>query len=231
MLKKIMSVTDVTFEIRKTNPPVLVINSAGKVNTGGWTKGQLIPYVYKTAPMDGVYDFDFIADQPDGPVPEVITDITAVPYEWEDFPKSLNGVRVHASENSRTIYLDPKKNKQSIALDGGAFNTFKKVSRKKLAQLRNDSSMFNITNAFIFEDILHVTVRYGGGCKKHDFKLLWDGAILKSIPPKVNLYIIHNDRGDTCRALITEELQFRLSDLINSPTGILLNGWDGELHF
>lgn len=100
MTKKVIEVTKVTLEIQKTNPPTLVINASGKVNTGGWTNGQLIPFVYIVPPQDGIYEFDFVADEPNGISTQVISNIDTAPFSWNDFPNDLNGVKVYASSNS-----------------------------------------------------------------------------------------------------------------------------------
>ena len=102
METKIMEVTKVSLEILKKNPPILQINSSGKVNTGGWTNGQLSAFVYVTPPQDGIYEFDFVADPPSGVSPSVISDIYATPFEWQDFPNELKGVKVYSSSNSIT---------------------------------------------------------------------------------------------------------------------------------
>lgn len=107
MATKILDVTNVQLAIEKTNPPNLVILASGNVTTGGWSNGQLIPYVYVQPPADGIWEFDFVADPP-GPnvvVTQVITPIDSEPYRWEAYPIDLKGVRVHSSTNSFTRIL------------------------------------------------------------------------------------------------------------------------------
>lgn len=99
MSEKIYSVTSVTLTIEKRNPPVLVINAEGVTNTNGWSGGHLEPYVYVHPPLHGIYEFDFLANKPTGIVNPVLTPITAKPYEWENFPAELKGVKVYASTN------------------------------------------------------------------------------------------------------------------------------------
>lgn len=85
--------------IYKTHPPTLHVHAAGLVPTGGWKNGQLVPYIYVHFPADGIWDFDFVADAPDGPAIQVISVVTA-DYLWHDYPVELKGVRIHAAGNS-----------------------------------------------------------------------------------------------------------------------------------
>lgn len=96
--KKIMKVLRANITIYKTKPPVLCIDAAGTVPTGGWTNGRLVPYIYVTFPTDGIWDFDFVADEPAGIVTQVISVISAT-YVWPDYPAGLKGVRIHSSTN------------------------------------------------------------------------------------------------------------------------------------
>ncbi len=71
----------------------------------------------------------------------------------------------------------------------------------------------SIISAEIQKDILGLTVRYGGGCKDHDFELYWNGIFMESEPPQVLLQLSHNANNDLCRALFTEKLFFNLSPI------------------
>jgi len=94
-----MEVSSVKLTIYKTNPPALHIHAEGVVPTPGYTNAQLVPYVYIQFPPDGIWDFDFVADKPDGPVQQVLSPIFA-DYVWDGFPAELKGVRIHGACNS-----------------------------------------------------------------------------------------------------------------------------------
>jgi hypothetical protein len=100
MTKKIYEVTDVTLFVAKTQPPTLIIIAAGTVTASGWTNGRLVPYVYVKPPADGIYEFDLVADEPGGQGTDVLETILASPFYWPDFPDSLEGVKIYASNNS-----------------------------------------------------------------------------------------------------------------------------------
>ncbi len=80
-------------------------------------------------------------------------------------------------------------------------------------QWPRETDAFNILETSIKGDILEVTVEYGGGCREHVFKMNSTGAWMKSMPPKMNLWLEHENNDDNCRALIREKLQFNLKPL------------------
>ncbi|WOK08104.1 hypothetical protein RT717_05585 [Imperialibacter roseus] len=80
---------------------------------------------------------------------------------------------------------------------------------------------FVIKKAVLNDSLLKVTVQYAGGCKKHDFKLVWDGTIDSStIPAVANFALIHDGNNDMCEALPTEELTFDLVDIMKGSRPI-----------
>jgi hypothetical protein len=62
-------------------------------------------------------------------------------------------------------------------------------------------------------DRLDVTVRYGGGCREHEFALLVNPAFLESYPVQMHGVLAHDAKADACRALIQKTLQFDLNPL------------------
>ena len=99
MTKNVNEVTEIKLEILKRNPLVLVVSCKGNVISPGWTNAQLIPFVYVTPPSDGMYEFDFVATEPIEPQTEVITDIRAQTFFWEDYPSDLGGVKIYTTTN------------------------------------------------------------------------------------------------------------------------------------
>ncbi len=96
MLKVIYEITEVSCRSGEGFVHILVY---GKVNSGGWENPQLVPYIYIDPPEDGIYDFDFIADAPEGNVTLALEEIVAE-LEWADIPDDFKGVRVHSSSNN-----------------------------------------------------------------------------------------------------------------------------------
>jgi hypothetical protein len=67
-----------------------------------------------------------------------------------------------------------------------------------------------IISASIQNDMLELQVQYGGGCKEHFFKLIISEGIEKSNPPQTTFFLSHNANGDSCKALISEDLRFNI---------------------
>ena len=66
-------------------------------------------------------------------------------------------------------------------------------------------------------DVLRISVSYRGGCKDHDFSLIWNGLELESFLPQLNLFLVHDAHGDTCDTSINKILEFDLTSLKRPP--------------
>jgi hypothetical protein len=96
-----MEIVDVRVVLLKSNPPQLVVDVIGKVNSSGWRNARLEPRFYIGGhPADGVQDFDFIADPPTDIVMWVISPVRASVTIQGGLPPSYRGIRVHSATNS-----------------------------------------------------------------------------------------------------------------------------------
>ncbi len=73
------------------------------------------------------------------------------------------------------------------------------------------SAMNDILKTSIQGNILTIVVTYSGGCNEHDFKLYFDGNYKKSLPPKVDFILTHDNQGDACRSIVEKTLKFDIS--------------------
>lgn len=76
-----------------------------------------------------------------------------------------------------------------------------------------DMDPYSIEDANIEGDILQVRVRYGGGCREHEFQLVAYSYFMESDPVQADILLSHNSNNDPCFALLTETLTFDLSPL------------------
>lgn len=173
--------------LRKTDPQLLIA-AEGQVPTSGWSDGELSEYIYVVPPEDGIYEFDFVAKPPSGPVIQVVSPIFA--SDMTKWHRGIKGIKVYAAENSVTVRL------LTIA-----------------APPKTKGDPFNVDSAKIVGDQLHIDVSYSGGCARHDFELYWDGSYDKSQPPRANLMLIHDANDDPCDAIIRETIRFDLFQL------------------
>lgn len=65
----------------------------------------------------------------------------------------------------------------------------------------------------LHEDILTITVTFGGGCGAHEFKLFMQPAFLESFPVQANLFLQHTDFGDPCDAIVSEDVSFNIRSI------------------
>lgn len=84
-----------------------------------------------------------------------------------------------------------------------------------------------ITNTAIEGNNLLISVSFSGGCETHDFRLLTNGAIMKSMPPQMNITLEHDGHGDNCRSMIEQTLVYDISEAKSFGSGailLILNG-------
>lgn len=89
-----------------------------------------------------------------------------------------------------------------------------------------------ILSAEVEGDTLRLTVQYGGGCAEHALSAVAAGPMLKSLPPKQPIRVVHRTPGDPCRALIEELLAVDLTPWRGTPNGVtvlLLENWNEPL--
>ncbi len=76
-----------------------------------------------------------------------------------------------------------------------------------------EQNWFRINSVYTNDDYLIYHIQYGGGCKKHEFQLFSRDGIYRSNPPQADLFLSHNNNGDTCEALVPDTLVFDLTPL------------------
>lgn len=75
-----------------------------------------------------------------------------------------------------------------------------------------NSANYSIENIALNQNILTINLNYSGGCEAHEFTLIGLKAIGKTLPPKRSIMLFHQGNNDSCRELISEELQFDIND-------------------
>lgn len=104
---RIYKVKSICLFLERSNPRNFLIQADGEVVSSGWKNSELTFWRYNKPPVDGIQDFDFVAEPPTGIVLQVIspidgeamiTDFNIKNYWGRGQP--LMGVRVHATSNS-----------------------------------------------------------------------------------------------------------------------------------
>lgn len=84
------------------------------------------------------------------------------------------------------------------------------------------TSNTRIDTAWIANNTLHMHVRYSGGCKDHDFELVGNHFIMKSLPPKSKIKLLHNNNDDHCRELVKDTLHYDISPMQALASGAII---------
>ena len=87
----------------------------------------------------------------------------------------------------------------------------------------SETDHFTVKGLSIDGKILQIEVSYAhGGKNDHTFDLYTNQMMMKSMPPKMNLFLQHNANGDLGKALKTETLFFDLSPIAAPPGRLIL---------
>lgn len=108
---------------------------------------------------------------------------------------------------------DPGQNEvlnAKLRINEDVFNT---INTNRTNKIRKGEA-YSINNVKRVGDFLQINLSYSGGCKIHDFEIIWDGIVYTDEPCHMNLLLIHNANNDTCEALITRTIVVNLEELI-----------------
>jgi len=111
--------------------------------------------------------------------------------------------------------LSNNNNSSNVELKVSALDYLNAISNPS----SETSDPFELGNIVINGNTVEITVSYPGGCAPHTFEIVWDGTVIYTNPPQINIAIIHDDNGDSCEAYITEVLRFKLDSLIGTAVG------------
>ncbi len=75
-----------------------------------------------------------------------------------------------------------------------------------------NSDPFKLLKVEVVEEQVEVTVQYAGGCKQHNFEMVWPEIMTDVFPPDFEVVLNHDSNDDMCEALITRILSFGISD-------------------
>lgn len=75
-----------------------------------------------------------------------------------------------------------------------------------------ESDTFSLIDVKVEDLELLITVSYAGGCKQHEFDIIWPEVITLIYPPDFGVVLMHESNNDDCEAFFTETLVFDLKD-------------------
>tara|TARA_B100000575_G_scaffold265606_1_gene242299 strand:+ start:194 stop:772 length:579 start_codon:yes stop_codon:yes gene_type:complete len=117
-----------------------------------------------------------------------------------DNVKSENGKTNNEQTNSEGAIVERKYQPIEIKAEIGRIE-------------REQTTSVQIIKSRIEGNTLFLKIGYSGGCEKHNFKVIGNPMISKSLPPIRNIELVHLNSGDTCREYIEQQLIIDISDL------------------
>ncbi len=119
-------------------------------------------------------------------------------------------------------------NKNAVAPEDTAGNTnpvhleipIHMVSQDKFSRMQSDP--YEVLETVQLNNFIKVVVRYGGGCRDHEFSLIHTGAFKESMPVQLDTRLIHNANGDACRALVMDTIYINTKTLQYANNEVLV---------
>jgi hypothetical protein len=110
------------------------------------------------------------------------------------------------------------------------------VQKAQIGDLMQESAPITVNAVTLEGNILSLDVEYSGGCKDHTYELIGSKAIMKSLPAKRAIKLVHKANDDTCRELISETIKFDIRALsMTETTGseivLLLDGYKQSISY
>ncbi len=106
----------------------------------------------------------------------------------------------------------------------------------ELGKIMHDNSAFVMEKVRLEGHKLFVDINYSGGCEEHNFRVVGNPSISKSLPPVRSIQIQHDSKGDKCKKLIKKQLvidisQFAYEHESGSQIYLVLEGYDERILF
>ena len=93
-LERVPFITDIKLSVQESNPPNLIVEVVGETPSPGWVFPLLVRRIYVTPPVDGIWEYDFLAFRSDSPL-TVVEELRGSNL-WERYDeKNVKGVRVY----------------------------------------------------------------------------------------------------------------------------------------
>ncbi len=87
-------IKNIKLSIQESNPPNLIVEVVGETPNPGWVFPLLVRRIYVMPPVDGIWEYDFLAFRSDSPL-TVLEEIRASNL-WEGYDeKNVKGARVY----------------------------------------------------------------------------------------------------------------------------------------
>lgn len=86
-----------------------------------------------------------------------------------------------------------------------------KIQIVESGEIDSSTDPYIVQSLKIQDSILEIEVCFGG-CAEHDWKLVTSRRYKKSLPPQLDIYLIHDQHDDPCKRQDCQTLYFDISD-------------------
>jgi hypothetical protein len=155
-----------------SGPRLLAVQALGEATTSGWTHPRLVPAVHAAPPVDGVWDFAFVADPAHG---VVLSKASPIATDWlGPFPNWCRGVRIHAAANEACSGLEDDREGRV-----GDFASSFEISGVGERAIASEAEVFRLTLC-VHEDGFRPTgaIHHSGGLPRVEMKKLRHRLVL-----------------------------------------------------
>jgi hypothetical protein len=84
-----------------------------------------------------------------------------------------------------------------------------------------------LDSGWIARDTLFLAVSHGGGCADHAYALVASNGWMESSPVQLGVFLAHDAKGDTCKALLLRQLIFDLAPAREAYRAAYVRGGGG----
>ncbi len=112
------------------------------------------------------------------------------------------------------------------------------ISIDPMHHMKDLGDPYSILHAYIKNDKLWLEVSYSGGCKEHEFEMLFNNAYQEqknsepAVSSLINLSLKHEGNEDACRSIVQQNLRFDLKQIQTEgypKLVIRLTNWEEKL--
>jgi hypothetical protein len=160
----------------------------------------------------------------------IITSIAIACKPKQEVAKSEPSITQKSSVNEVELTVDEPRDTTSLL----------SINSDPTNDMKNTGDPYTIESAKIENEILWLSLSYGGGCEEHEFKMLFNNAYQERLDNEsgqsslISLTLQHQGNNDRCRSIVRQNIRFDLKSIKNMGYKNLLinlNGWEEQLIF
>ncbi len=128
------------------------------------------------------------------------------------------------------------KEEQNVAMEEPTQKPQRNAQVESFIGAFEESDPLDIDSMHVEGNKLFMYVSYSGGCREHQFKLVGSPLVMKTLPPKRPVQLVHDNEDDLCESIVSRVLEIDLKNLAYEPTPgstivLQLKGWKEDITY